>query len=51
MMNINISYDEELKELFIAEECSSGCLYIDVEQEDIGNYVKEYVDGLFSIEE
>lgn len=42
--NISIEYNEKEKELYIAEENSSGCIYLHIEKEDISSYVKSYID-------
>ena len=44
IVNISIEYNEKEKELYIAEESSSGCIYLHIEKEDISNYVKSYID-------
>ena len=46
IVNISIEYNEKEKELYIAEESSSGCIYLHIEKEDISSYVKSYVDDL-----
>ena len=44
IVNISIEYNEKEKELYIAEESSSGCIYLHIEKEDISSYVKSYID-------
>ena len=44
IVNISIEYNEKEKELYIAEENSSGCIYLHIEKEDISSYVKSYID-------
>ena len=46
IVNISIEYNEKEKELYIAEESSSGCIYLHIEKENISSYVKSYVDDL-----
>ena len=43
-VNISIEYNEKEKELYIAEESSSSCIYLHIEKEDISSYVKSYID-------
>lgn len=51
IVNISIEYNEKEKELYIAEESSSGCIYLHIEKEDISSYVKSYIDDLLFDEE
>lgn len=44
IINMSIEYNEKEKELYIAEESSSGCIYSHIKKEDISNYVKNYID-------
>ena len=44
MINISIQYDEKEKELYSAEESSSGCYYPHIEKEDVSKYVADYID-------
>lgn len=43
-INISIDYNFATKELFVKEECSSGCMYENVEPQEIGLYVKNYTE-------
>lgn len=43
-ININIDYNPTTKELFIMEECSSGCTYQNVKPQEISEYVKNYTE-------
>ena len=44
-INISIDYNPKTKELFIMEECSSGCTYQNVKPQEIGEYVKNYTEA------
>ena len=50
MINISIQYDEKEKELYIAEESSSGCYYSHIEKEDVSKYVADYIDDFLYYE-
>ena len=50
IINMSIEYNEKEKELYIAEESSSGCIYSHIKKEDISNYVKNYIDDFLYYE-
>ena len=50
IINMSIEYNEKEKQLYIAEESSSGCIYSHIEKGDVSKYVASYIDDFLYYE-